>query len=116
MAAASDLSHLEPAATRDRPSPVARAVVTVCVALLTSLFLLFILAPVAGLVISGGARGVTALSGDAELRAALPLPAGCATAATILGVLGGTPLAYLLARRRFRGRAIIAALMDLPLV
>ena len=31
-------------------------------------------------------------------------------------MIGGTPLAYLLARRVFRGRAVVAALMDLPLV
>ena len=31
-------------------------------------------------------------------------------------MIGATPLAYLLARRAFRGRAVVAALMDLPLV
>jgi molybdate/tungstate transport system permease protein len=31
-------------------------------------------------------------------------------------MLGGTPIAYLLARRAFPGRALVAALMDLPLV
>jgi molybdate/tungstate transport system permease protein len=89
---------------------------TVVVALLSSLFLLFILAPVVGLVGAGGARGVASLGSDGELRAALLLTATTATAATILGVAGATPLAYLLARRAFPGRAIVSALMDLPLV
>jgi molybdate/tungstate transport system permease protein len=44
------------------------------------------------------------------------LTAVTATIATVLGVIGATPLAYLLARRQFRGRAIVSALMDLPLV
>ena len=83
---------------------------------MSSLFLLFILAPVAGLVAAGGVRGVVSLGSDGELRDALLLTATTATVATILGVAGATPLAYLLARRAFPGRAIVSALMDLPLV
>jgi molybdate/tungstate transport system permease protein len=89
---------------------------SVVVAALSSVFLLFILAPVIGLVAAGGARGVAGLGGDHELRASLLLTAWTATAATLLGVLGATPIAYLLARREFRGRALLSALMDLPLV
>lgn len=81
-----------------------------------SLFLLFILGPVVGLVASGGARGISGLASDNELRASLLLTASTATIATLLGVIGGTPLAYLLARRSFRGRAFLSALLDLPLV
>jgi molybdate/tungstate transport system permease protein len=95
---------------------VVRAVASVVVAISASLFLLFILGPVVGLVGAGGARGVAALGSDAELRASLALTAVAATIASLLGVLGGTPLAYLLARKSFRGRAVVAALMDLPLV
>jgi molybdate/tungstate transport system permease protein len=112
----SDISILEPAPEPRTPSVVSRAALTVIVAILSSLFLLFILAPVAGLVASGGARGLASLSSDAELRASLILTASTATIATIIGVIGATPLAYLLARRSFRGRAVVAALMDLPLV
>jgi len=71
---------------------------------------------VIGLVSAGGARGMGALTRDAELRAALTLTAATATIATLLGVVGGTPVAYLLARRAFRGRALVATLLDLPLV
>ena len=42
------------------------------------------------------------------------LTALTATTASILGFLGGTPIAYLLARRRFAGRSILAAVFDLP--
>jgi molybdate transport system permease protein len=31
-------------------------------------------------------------------------------------LLGGTPMAYLLARRRFRGRTLLDTLLDLPMV
>ena len=91
-------------------------VATVVSALAASLLLLFLAAPVIGLVGAGGAGGVRRLGTDAELRGALLLTAAAATAATLLGVLGGTPVAYLLARRAFRGRALLAALLDLPLL
>jgi molybdate transport system permease protein len=39
-----------------------------------------------------------------------------ASAATLINAILGMPLAFLLARRRFRGRAIIEALVILPLV
>lgn len=108
--------RLEPMSAPRDPNPVGRAIASVLVAVCASLFLLFILGPVVGLVSAGGARGVAALASDAELRASIALTALTATAATLLGVIGGTPLAYLLARRRFPGRAVVAALMDLPLV
>src|SRR5215471_2114847 len=40
----------------------------------------------------------------------------CATGATVLIVPAGVPLAWLLARRRFRGRAILEAIVTMPLV
>ena len=40
----------------------------------------------------------------------------CATGATLLILPVGVPLAWLLARRRFRGRAILEAIVTLPLV
>jgi molybdate/tungstate transport system permease protein len=89
---------------------------SVVAALLASLFLLFLFAPIVRLIVSGGAGGVGRLVSDSELRGALGLTAVTATSATLLGVLGGTPLAYLLARRAFRGRAVVAALIDLPLL
>jgi molybdate/tungstate transport system permease protein len=89
---------------------------SVIAALAGSLLLLFLAAPLAQLVGSGGASGVRKLFSDAELRGALALTATSATAATILGAVGGTPLAYLLARWSFRGRAVLAAVIDLPLL
>jgi molybdate/tungstate transport system permease protein len=64
----------------------------------------------------GGASGVRRLWTDRDLISALALTAFTATAATVTGVLLGTPMAYLLARHDFRGRAVVAAALDLPLV
>lgn len=91
-------------------------VASVCAALAASLFLLFLLAPLVALIGAGGAPGVRLLFTDGELRAALVLTAGAATLATTAGVLGATPVAYALARGRFRGRALVAAIIDLPLL
>lgn len=89
---------------------------SVGVALTASLFLLFLAAPLIGLVGSGAPRGIQALASDGELRSSLLLTAASATLATALGILGATPVAYALARGRFHGRAILAAIIDLPLL
>ena len=81
-----------------------------------SVFLLFLVAPIARLIGAGGIDGLRHLTTDAELRNALALTALTATSATALAILGGTPLAYLLERRQFRGRALVSALIDLPLL
>jgi molybdate/tungstate transport system permease protein len=91
-------------------------VATVVTALVASCFLLFLGLPVVELVAGAGARGVAKLWSDRELRDALWLTAWAATVATALGVVGGGPIAYLVARRRFRGRALLTAALDLPLV
>jgi molybdate/tungstate transport system permease protein len=96
-----------------RPSHRAASVIA---ALLGSIFFLFLVAPIARLVGAGGAAGVGKLFTDAELRDALWLTALTATTAMFLGIAGGTPLAYLLARREFRARAVLNALLDLPLL
>lgn len=92
------------------------AVLTVGAGLLASLLLLFLAAPIGELILQGGARGISRIGSDTELRSSLVLTALAALTATALGVLGGTPLAYLLARKPFRGRAIVAAVLDLPLL
>lgn len=91
-------------------------VASIVAALAASLLLLFLAVPILQLVGAGGAEGLGRLGSDAELRASLALTALTATVATLLGVLGGTPLAYLLARRDFPGRAVLSAVLDLPLL
>ena len=97
-------------------SRLRHGVLTVASALAGSLLLLFLAAPVLELIITGGAGGIARLGTDAELRNALLLTGLTATSATLLGVVCGTPIAYLLSRSNFRGRAALAALLDLPLL
>ncbi|HEY5492687.1 MAG TPA: ABC transporter permease [Gemmatimonadaceae bacterium] len=98
------------------PARGAQRVVAVVAAVASSLLLLFLAVPIGKLIGAGGLDGARQLFSDGELRQALGLTAFTATAATLLGVLGGTPLAWLLARRDFRGRAVLAAVLDLPLL
>jgi molybdate/tungstate transport system permease protein len=101
---------------RARPSRRGEHVLSVAVAAVASLFLLFLVAPLVGLVGAGGAKGLGLLASDAELRSSLMLTLGTATLAMLLGIFGATPIAYALARGRFRGRSLLAAIIDLPLL
>jgi molybdate/tungstate transport system permease protein len=94
----------------------AQRIASVLAALAGSLLLLFLAAPIVELVGAGGADGLRRLGTDAELRSSLLLTAFTATSATFLGVVCGTPLAYVLARREFPGRAVLSAVLDLPLL
>lgn len=89
---------------------------SVIAALTASVLLLFLVVPVGDLALTAGEDGVRRLFSDAELRASLVLTGTTATITVLLGIIGGTPLAYLLARRAFRGRAVVAAIIDLPLL
>ena len=53
---------------------------------------------------------------SAETVSALALSLRVAVLATVVNALVGVPLAYLLARRRFAGRALLDLLVTLPLV
>ena len=94
----------------------AHRVASVVAALAGSLLLLFLFAPILELVATAGGDGVRKLFSDDELRASLGLTALTATIATVIGAAAATPLAYLLARHEFRGRAVLAAILDLPLL
>ncbi len=91
-------------------------VLSVLSALAGSALLLFLAAPLVELVGVSGADGLRRLGTDAELRGSLALTALCATSATLIGVVCATPLAYMLARRDFPGRAVLSAVLDLPLL
>ncbi|MGQ0538429.1 MAG: ABC transporter permease [Gemmatimonadaceae bacterium] len=98
-----------------RPT-ITHRLASIVAALASSLLLLFLVAPIAELVLRGGSSGMQSLGGDAELRNALALTALTATGATLIGILGGTPLAYFLARTKSRSAGAAAAVLDLPLL
>lgn len=101
---------------RQRPSTSAQRVATVIGAIGASVLLLFLAGPTALLVAKGGGPGMRDLFTDGEVQRALAVTALGATCATLIAVALGTPLAWMLARRRMRGASVIDALVDLPLL
>jgi molybdate transport system permease protein len=65
-------------------------------------------------------RGLTSeplrLLADPTVQAALRLSAWTSSASTLIALVLGMPLAYLLARHRFAGRTLLEVLVDLPIV
>ena len=83
--------------------------------LLASLLLGFVLVPLLGLADSESASALRQVAAMPEARAAIAMSLFAAAIAAILAGLFGVPLAWLLARAAFPGRAVVAAIVDLPL-
>ena len=77
--------------------------------------LAFILLPLLRLAASQSAGSLARIAAMADVRQAIALSLEAALITAVLAALLGVPLAYLLARARFRGRAVVAAIIDLPL-
>jgi len=82
----------------------------------SALLMLFIVGPLLRLVLEAGPMSLGRAFADGEVRASILLTLGCATAATLLGLLLGLPLAWALARRHFPGKRLVQGLVDLPVV
>jgi molybdate transport system permease protein len=78
--------------------------------------LLFLTLPIVAIFVDTGPLDLVASLGEDGALEALRLSLVCSAVAVAIIVLVGTPAAYLLATRRFRGRAAIVTLVELPLV
>lgn len=76
----------------------------------------FLAIPVVAIFVEAGPRELVDSLGREGSAEALWLSLRTSLAAVVVIVAVGTPAAYLLARRRFRGRAAIITLVELPLV
>lgn len=85
-------------------------------ALAGGLLLLFVLLPLAAALFSTTPEALAAAVGDPELGQSLTLTFSASAIATGMTLIGGLPLAYLLARTRFRGKRLVESLVDLPVV
>lgn len=72
--------------------------------------------PVAVLVLRSIAAGTLAAAGTAEVLDALRLSLVTTSLSLAVTVVLGTPLAFVLARRRFRGSSLLETVVDLPIV
>ncbi|MFH1278138.1 MAG: ABC transporter permease [Candidatus Eisenbacteria bacterium] len=84
--------------------------------LLAAVMLGFFLLPLAGLLARAPWSDAVAQLGSEGVLTAFRISLVTATAAALLGLLFGFPLAWILARARFRGKGLIRALVLLPMV
>jgi len=90
-----------------------RGAVTALIALLV----LFLGLPIGVVVVRAVAGGALATAlGDPVVLVALSLSLATTAVSLLLTVVLGTPFAYVLARRRFRGRTLLETIVDLPIV
>src|SRR3990170_6391192 len=104
--------------TRTEPSPALRPVGRRRDAwpALSLPFIAFLFVPIAALLLRASPEQLIANLSKPQVLQAITLSLVTTFTATGITILFGTPLAYLLARRRFRLRRAIDALVDLPTV
>jgi molybdate transport system permease protein len=78
--------------------------------------LLFLVLPIVAIFVDVGPLDLLGGLDDEGALDALRLSLLCSAAAVAIIVLVGTPAAYYLATRRFRGRSLVITLVELPLV
>jgi len=83
---------------------------------LAALLVLFVAGPLLRLLLHSSPASLGAALRDRELVASISLTVIAASAATVLSLVLGVPLAYLLARAHFRGRRLIEGIVELPVV
>ncbi len=84
--------------------------------LLGGLLLLFVILPLLSTLLSTTPAEFLKSFGDPEVLKSIGLTFGAALIATLLALVTGIPLAYLLARRSFQGKHLLEAIINLPIV
>lgn len=85
-------------------------------ALLGGLLVIFVLLPLGAALFSTTPRNLINTLFDEEVRRSVTITLAAAAIATAVGLAGGLPLAYLLARTSFPARHLIAGIIDLPVI
>jgi molybdate/tungstate transport system permease protein len=80
------------------------------------ILLLFIVLPLLASLLSTSLEDFLLSFTDPELVKSIGLTFGAAAIATCFAIFTGVPLAYLLARKRFRGKRLVEAIINLPVV
>lgn len=96
---------------RRRPTAI-----VVLFSFLGAVLLAFVLVPVMALILGTSPGSVAQAFDEGVVRWSLWLTLYAALIATAIAFVFGVPLAYLLARRDFRGKALIEGLIDVPIV
>jgi molybdate/tungstate transport system permease protein len=84
--------------------------------ILSSLVLLFILAPLAGIILNTEGSRLIETVNESDVRESIWLTLLVAFAATFLFAFAAIPLAWILARRNFPLKGVVQGIIDLPVV
>ncbi|MCD4768795.1 MAG: ABC transporter permease [Bacteroidales bacterium] len=84
--------------------------------ILSSLVLLFVLAPLVGMVLHTSAGDLFETVKDQEVQDSIWLTLSVAFITTLFFAVGAVPLAWVMARYQFPGKRIVQGLIDLPIV
>src|SRR5512133_337338 len=84
--------------------------------ILSSLVLIFLVAPLLGMFLDTGAGEFFATASDKEVQASIWLTVWVAFTATLIFAVGAVPFAWLLARRSFPLKSVVQGIIDLPVV
>ena len=77
---------------------------------------LFVVLPLVSMLLSTTPADFLNSFNDPEVLQSIGLTFGAAAIATVLALGSGVPLAYLLARQKFRGKRLLEAIVNLPIV
>lgn len=84
--------------------------------LLGSGVILFIVAPLIHIVLATSVTDLNEAAIDRQVLESIKLTLTAAFFSTVISAISGIPLAYLLARKNFFGRAAVLAVIDLPII
>jgi molybdate/tungstate transport system permease protein len=89
---------------------------TIFFAVMGSFLVLFIFIPILNLMVSSNPSSIIANLQDSEVIKSIFVSVYSALIATIIALLFGVPLAYILARHNFAGKGLIESIIDVPIV
>lgn len=89
---------------------------TIFFAIMGSFLVLFILIPILNLMFSSNIGAISANLQDPQVISSLFVSVYSALIATLIAILFGVPLAYILARHDFFGKGLIESIIDIPIV
>lgn len=93
-----------------------RAALNWLFSILGGLVLLFLLAPLVRILFDTSLDQYFTTIQDREVTQSIGRTLWISFLTTVLFAIGGIPLAYLLARKKFRGKSLVQAVIDLPVV
>ena len=82
---------------------------------LGSVVVLFVVAPLAGMLVTTSLSELSSAARDRLVLESIRVTLTAAAWAAVISAVVGVPLAYLLARKRFFGRSLLLAIIDLPI-